>query len=305
MLCLAACGGILCADEDGFLDRPLPDDYIVITTFSDWSAKMEHYSGKKVVLPDGFDVKVVDAAFAGAHTNFSSGRDPAEFSQRRLLRLGYTFGVKGHYDASSDAIVLDYQWAADDARPAAELMKVLVETPCPADSDLQKPDPWRMAFNGLISKPDNRRTAGMVRWQAERKLGLPGIGRIKNLFAGNILDGKRKPHVLIFNVLTSAFIPGMHIFHYYLFSPDAKIEEAGVLDGGSYTFGSRMDPGTMKLNDDKSHLQYHWPGIDLTFTVENSRLVLKEINRAGHPAIPGVFPEGDAAGKPIAILHPD
>lgn len=300
------------AADDSFLDRPMPMNPFKIVSFMDWQQKMEQITGKKVVIPAGLAEYM--AGHPEAATRFSGGigeeHGPKmeQFTPRDFLNTSWLFaGLKGHYDPARDAVVFEYSWTTTDTRSPAALVKTLLENKCPprpADWVKKPLDPWRTAFDALISKPENQ-CANFARLVAEKYELLGGGSPITNLFAGNILDSAGKPHLLILNVYSTGTFPGACYLNYCLFAQNGKIEEAGVLQGASLHIGPLTGPDVVKLNDEKDGLMYHHHATDLTFGVENSRLGLKEIYRNGNAADPNIFPNSDMLGKTLFSITPE
>jgi len=288
----------MAADNDSFLDRPMENiDPIKVTSFTDWVEKMQKFSGKKVILPEGVadllkNHREIDARFQTTIGQEGGGK-VKNFSARQFLEdLGDFSGMAGHYDAGKDAIVLEFQNKSDDPRPNAELVKILLETkPQRIDyssSDPQgKSDPWHAAFEGLIGKTENRVCASLVQWTANLQDELASYSPVTNVFSGNILDEKGAPHLLIINSFGGSTMPGGTYVIYYLFNQNGKIEEGGVMNAG----GIHMGPPayyvlTIKLDDTKTRLACHQGSIDLVLAVEKGHLVTVERLDSGKPAEP-------------------
>src|SRR5579862_767430 len=126
------CGACqLCAADDSFLDKPIENiDPIKVTSFTDWVEKMQTFSGKKVVLPDGVADFLKSHPDINAQFQIGIGKEGGgklkHYSAREFLdSLDVFSGMKGHYNLAKDAIVLDFPWKNDDTRPNVDLMKIL------------------------------------------------------------------------------------------------------------------------------------------------------------------------------------
>ncbi|MEO6053594.1 MAG: hypothetical protein ABIP97_06240, partial [Chthoniobacterales bacterium] len=109
-----------------------------------------------------------------------------------------------------DATFLDLNWKRNDSRSCKELINALLAAkPTPWDqlppaitpgsnANARELDNWRVAFNALLSKPENLSWAGSLRVYHDthgRRTSLPFI----NLFTGKVRDGNGRVEILIIN----------------------------------------------------------------------------------------------------------
>ena len=206
--------------DNAFLNRQLPTTWVCYQSNEELLQVLRSVVPATLVLPPGMslptgmpakkpliDPTEAEKQHAGSGALF--GRVPGDktpFTVRDYLdHAAMILGMTWKYDATRDAVSLDFPWHVSDPRSAAELIATLSTTTPPEDEkhiycstiDL-KNDPWRPAFNALLSKPGNYPKAWQVRWKMEGV--LPGLHQPINLFTGRILDETGTTHLLILNV---------------------------------------------------------------------------------------------------------
>lgn len=194
---------------------------------------------------------------------------------------------------------------AGDARTTTDLMKILAEThpsepPRGPDYFDRGDDPWRIAFDSLISKPGNLSKAQ----SAVAAFNPAGI-LVHDIFSGNILDENGQRHLLLIGVSNSGN-PGVDRIGYYLFDQDGKFEQAAVFYGGHNAWASE----TAELDAAKKRISWHTNYIGgnhyiQIFAVEKGRLVSREMTLNGKPFKIGGDKPGMSPGQGETVLMVD
>jgi hypothetical protein len=186
---------------------------------------------------------------------------------------------------SRNAIVTQFKWVQDDPRTAAELVRILTTTPPPPDPITfeRKKNPWQVAFDALLSKPENFPHVWPLRYVADDRTFFH-IPSVTNLVARTITDAEGVGHILIVNDHPEFENPGPPgSMSYYLFNKDGHFESGGV-----WTVGYRCFADSAWLDADGRRL---WVRVynngsqrrDSIFTVEKGQLVRKEFLIEGVP----------------------
>jgi hypothetical protein len=169
------------------------------------------------------------------------------------------------YDSARDAVVTDFKWHRDDSRTSGQLLDVLLHAQPSAtkplhlqlidlyfravDShtqtawfdpfwkyyfdhhELDPDDSWRIAFDALLSKPENFPQVWKLRFVDDvRHHFMPSF--VTNLLAATMRDEKGDEHVIIVNDEPEMMSPGEGYVSYYVFDPSGKFERGGVLNSG-------------------------------------------------------------------------
>ncbi len=299
---------------DAFLDRPLPADlhigtvsapapegngstmkeFSMLRVPSFWGGVqlLGAMSGKTVRLPKEL------AEWPDERTEDNWGMSlgiPQDGKVRELFeRLCHTLDLDWHYDAKADVIDLEPQWKRADARPGRELVGILLDTRPVRPHELKhdpKPnrvgghgsllDPWRLAFDALLSQPENFASAGAMRLYHDSH----GHGRgmslylVDNLCAGRLLAPDGQVQVLVLNEQESwsnKEDPGN--LAYYLFDENGKFTQGGV-----YAIAPGRGGGIIKARiEDKQivTVTVGWGSfasnpVDLHFALSDGKLVLQ------------------------------
>ena len=199
------------------------------------------------------------------------------------------------YDATHDAVVLDFAWRVSDARTSAEIMETLLKTVPPEDEKRvysktvdPKTDPWRLAFNALLSKPENYSKAGQMRWKADGAYCLFLVTpQLINLFTGKVLDEAGASHFLILNIQYGPITPSAPSISFYFFSGTGKFEH-----GGLFYSENRYGATRAEFVTDQKRLFVHnslnpaYARYDQVFAVEKDRFVFKDHLTNGKPTPP-------------------
>ncbi|MBE7158571.1 MAG: hypothetical protein INR62_09100 [Rhodospirillales bacterium] len=252
---------VCAAPEDAFLDAPLPKD-LPVQMQSSPSAKgdgsfEEHpmlplgsfwngvqllgkLSGKPVRLPAEL------AEWPDERTESVPGWSyglPSDGKVRELFaRLCFGLGLTWRYDAKTDAINLRPEWWRDDPRTGKDLLGILLAArPVRLESMVHDPepndvgghslllDPWRLAFDALLSRPENFAEAGALRLCHDNH-GLGSmLGITENLCAARFSGADGRPGMLVLNgqqAMSNKENPGD--VAYYLFDEEGKFLRGGV-----------------------------------------------------------------------------
>ena len=252
---------------DAFLDRPFPADLkldtfsappadgkgpninypgLKLTSFQSGVEALGKLSGKKVVLPDGIQKWLKEHSDENWGMSFGVAKNQ---SVRELFeRLCLTLGVVWRYDPQQDAIILNFNRYQNDPRSAKELVAIVAGQKPPPWEQLKMEtnpngvgghgkalDEWRIAFDSLLSKPENFLTAGTVRIYHENHIGEMMHFPVINLLTGTMRDQNGRDVILVINgpiQMSNKDSPGD--IAYYLFS-----EEGRFIRGGVYSMGDR------------------------------------------------------------------
>ena len=297
---------------DSFLDRPLPAD-LKLGSFTAPSADgkepdvkysglemgplgeevqwLGRLSGKRIVLPD-----YLAAALARDHAGPAKGGfwGVTKNQQVRPLfnEICFSIGMTWRYDPQRDDIVLDMAWRRDDPRSGTECVDVLNrEAPVSWEKLPAGPvnlvgghgkalDAWRVAFDALLSKPENLSTAGRVRiYHDSGSESVGGAFPVVNLLSKKMRDISGRPETLILNTqlqMTNKEAPGP--VAYYLFD-----EQGRFIKGGIYAMGDGVTGMVTKAEADSDSsvtIDVGWGSFAMNpdhahFQLENGDLVLK------------------------------
>jgi hypothetical protein len=245
---------------------------------------------------------------------FSTERDgsPAGKTMRDYLTASfYALTLTWQYDSVRDAISTDFKWHRDDPRTNGQLLDVLLHAPSSASKPLwlqlidlylratrshsqtgwldphreyyfnhHKLDPddsWRIAFDALLSKPENFLKVWKLRFIDDaRNYSVPGF--VDNILAKQMLDDRGREHFLVINVQSPMINKGQGSFSYYLFDETGKFEKGGLINGGQ-DFGDDhawLDWGktnlTIRSNQTLRNGSYE---VEASFILTEHELVLK------------------------------
>jgi len=244
--------------------NPNNSTWLQFKTYAEQVAKVRATLPKQVTLPDG----VVDFVTSVDNGYFSTvgyglifvGIQKDLPTQRKFLDAACPrLEMAWSYDPSRDAIVLDFPWRRDDPRTSGQLLDALEHTGVLNSGDkpisrtatsatyAEKPneryfwdhhklapdDKWRIAFDALLSKPENFASAWKVRLAEDlrRDFGFPML--IDNLFAAKMKDENGAAHVLIVNSQPELMNPGpVGSIGYYVFDLNGKFEQGGLCSIG-------------------------------------------------------------------------
>jgi hypothetical protein len=255
--------------------------------------------------------------FSSERNGYPVGNTVRDYLTASLDALTLTW----KYDSSRNAITTDFKWRRDDPRTSAQLMDVLSHTPssaikplylqwidsyfratgAPAQTawidphqayfwDHHKLDPddaWRIAFDALLSKPENFPQVWKLRFIDDvRSCGVLSPSCVDNILAKPMRDDKGREHFLVINVQNTSFV-------YYLFDETGKFERGGLLSGnqgfGDMASGGNdvawLDVGKTNLSlRSKQRLPNGSYELEATFILKEHGLVLEKYQ--------GIFPQG-------------
>ncbi len=244
-----------------FLDRPFPPDIALepmsippadgkggdvstpilrVTNFHRGVELLALLAGKRSELAGGLGEwpHENDEQSLGCGFGVSKG----EKIENLFQRLSFYLDLDWRYDSARDVIVLTPAWLRDDPRPGRELVRVLIHSPVIPWEKLPKGernrvggisstlDPWRVAFDALVSKPENRASAGTLRlyhnFHGETSLMTFPIGV---LYCGRLVDKQGRGRTLVLidqERMTNKSGAGDMAF--YIFDDDGRFLRGGV-----------------------------------------------------------------------------
>jgi hypothetical protein len=306
-----ACGLSKASAKESFLNQKLPTTWVIYRSDTELLQVLKSVVPKTFIQPEGMSVpeglpepkpltNPTEAKIKRAmpHTMGCAGAlfgrvpgDKTPFTVRDYLNEAVRFiGMTWNYDATRDAVVLDFPWHVNDPRSNAELMDTLAKTVPPEDEKLietsspdPKTDPWQAAFNTLLSKPENFPKTWQVRWKVDDD--FPVFEKPVTIFSGKILDETGTSHFVILNMQTSGLVANLEArwatISFYLFSGEGKFEQ-----GGLFTAFDRWGKTSVVLDAGQKRLSVHTDyqsGFDQVFKVEKNRLVFQEDLVGGQP----------------------
>ena len=262
--------------SDAFLDQPIPQsllpppfkphskdcDTSKLVQFASYEARMDNLRAvlpKPIIFPDGLAAFVhqqdLGTDWDKGKVFFLSERNGMSLlngaTVRNLLNLSISaLDLSWKFDPENDSIITDFWWHRDDTRTSRELVYFLSTTPC--KSSLNHPgvfDPWQIAFNALISKPENLPRVWPLKFAADdRCFCLSFI--LNNLVTGKITDNRGTDHFLVVNDQEEFRNPGPPgSVSYYIFDANGKFESGGI-----YTVGYRCFADSAWIDSDGHHI---------------------------------------------------
>jgi len=227
------------------LEKPFPDDdkwkeLVSLRSFAKSAKVLEELAGKKVILPEGID------EWPNQHSEKNWGLQSGVGRNNLTVKQTFEYiclfmGVTWKFDAERDVIVLTPQWKRDTMCSGKELITTLLERK-PVDwmkleagekngvgGRDKALDDWRIAFDALISKPENYAKAGSVRLFNDTHTAGGAMSFLEYALAETLTDDAGRQRILVLNWLsprTSKSGPGN--FAYYLFDPEGKWIKGGV-----------------------------------------------------------------------------
>ena len=267
-LSLAAGGGlaVLARAEspkpDAFLDQPFPasvpwethtepppgfpgpkQTFQMLNVPSFWGGVqlLGKMSGKTVRLPEGLSEWPDERSESNWGLGLGAGNK--DTVREMFNRLCLALNLVWRHDARQDVIDLDPAWRRSDPHSAKDLADVLVGTkPVPEDQlpagevnlvggrDRARDD-WRLAFDALLSRPENFLLAGALRLYHDTHGHSRGMAPLDvvNRFAGKLPDGNGHLEILVLNGQQSMMNkedPGD--LAYYLFDEEGRFLRGGV-----------------------------------------------------------------------------
>jgi hypothetical protein len=292
------------AAPDAFLDQPLPSQFLVSSEGLSQQAQIpkSHVErlhnlhtalAKPIVLPDGL-------------ADFLAEKDrTTDWKKGNVLLLaeGWSQSLPGKptlrayasdtfahlnldwtFDPKQDAIVARFRWPMDDPRSGAELIQILGSTSPAALIGVSTNNPWQIAFNALLSKPENFARVWPLRFCADQRQIFSSSVSTVGMATGKIKDDAGAEHFLIVTDQAEMCNPGPEgSFAYYLFDLKGRFEF-----GGLNTIGYRCFADSAWLEADGRHLDvqtYNNGSVkrDSVFALEKGQLVRKEFLLNGLP----------------------
>ena len=170
---------------------------------------------------------------------------PQDGKVRNLFQLlCLTLGLSWSSDPGGQVIDLDPTWKRDDPGTGRELLAVLLDTRPERLHQLKTdpkanlvgghgplPDAWRLAFDALLSRPENFACAGTLRLYHDSHGHARGMSLhvVDPLFVGRLLAADGRAQVLVLNrqeMGSTKDNPGD--LAYYLFDEDGRFAQGGV-----------------------------------------------------------------------------
>ncbi len=222
---------------------------LTIPPYQQCISLIEKLSGKKVVQPKGMPVWQESSRLETGNGGLGvSSDEPLRNFISRICSI--SLGLKWHYDGKQDVIVLDYPWTRDDPRSLKELADALIETNpvswknLPADPQPNQVgghgmllDPWRVAFDGLLSKPENYLPCSAVRFfhNTHGNTEFAAMTDPDTLFSGKVCDNNGQEMILVLNKQESPSTEsGPGDVAYYLFDTGGRFLKGGVYSLGGF-----------------------------------------------------------------------
>jgi hypothetical protein len=267
--------------NDGFLDQPLPVGLPLATEWDngpDGKSLGVKYSvlrmgsveqevqllsslvGKRIALPAYIAAELKTDNDPGQKGYW--GLEKNQEVRPIFNRVCFSLGMVWRYEPLRDDIALDMKWRRDDPRTREKLVGILNQT-APVDWDKlpwgsanilggkdHALDPWRVAFDSLLSKPENISTAGQVRIFHDRHVELmPGPFPVMNLLSKKMRDVSGRAETLVLNTqiqMSNKQSPSR--VAYYLFDQDGKF-----IKGGVYAMGEDAEGMIVKAKADSDN----------------------------------------------------
>ena len=264
--------------DAAFLDRPLPPEImsmvhpvstpdpnkpgaqvqspmIKVSSLAGAIDLLEKASGKKVILDEAL------GTWPGEDQEkvWGIGMGLAKDEKARAVFesvCGFA-GLNWNYDTASGTIFVVPEWKRTDSRSEKELIQIVGQTlPVRWDALLTSATPnrlgghslaldaWRIAFDALLSKPDNYPTAGTLRVYHDSHGHMSFCPfPVQNDFTGPIQGDHGEQEILVLNEQVSmSNKDSAGDLAYYLFNEDGKF-----LKGGVYAVADGAESGIVKV----------------------------------------------------------
>jgi hypothetical protein len=230
---------------DPFLDRAIPPPAKVTSyLYIDHIRAMQAVVGKPMIFPIGFlDFLAKTKPYSPGllQTAAEVALDEKETTLRKYLKtrereLLFTI----NYDAARGAMLVDFSWRRPVTHSGRELVDLLVENaPTPMtqlDYGSKSKDAWRMAFDEMISRPENYAKGWKLRLGQDLANGSFSFGNFIGdaVVVGQLHDNAGQSHLLVLADCRPMAFPGPDpLVTYYLFDADGKLEDGGYFEAGS------------------------------------------------------------------------
>ena len=255
---------------DGFLDQPLPEDALPVWSPPDWRipeiygdcvqfktfrdrlAALKKRMPRSLIFPSGlfeFVTEIDDridprntifSPFQNERSGFGLGLRP---SYRSFLNDSCKMlGMDCHYDPKRNVLVADFSWHRNDGHSSRELLQILTTTqPQPTDDYGWRrnnglplysaaTDPWRLALDALLSKPENYGRAWKLRFLDDTKGAIldPTPGVIK--WNGWVHDENGQRRFIVIKYHPIFMMPGPTAsFACYVFDSRGRLTDGALL----------------------------------------------------------------------------
>jgi hypothetical protein len=266
--------------NDSFLQLPFKSYLFESKNYPDGVQELSGIVQKPVAIPDGV-AGFVDE-INGWNIGFRIpiwmriGRGNETLTIRSVLdQTSCRMGMGWRYDASKDRVVLNFSWCREDPRTSTELLDVLEHSTAlsfaseiissTATSTTSKPNPnqtyfwdhhhldpsdkWRIAFDALLSKPENFRAVWKLRFADDMKRQIFYPEPVINLLCAKIKDQAGVEHVIIQDDQPCPMNPGEGTIAYYVFDLNGKFEQGGIFSGGyrCHSASAWVEPGAAQV----------------------------------------------------------
>lgn len=240
------CGRAFASADDSFLHQPFPSYLFKAKTYPDGVRELSQIIQKPVIIPDGVAdfAKEINGWNIGVRIPvfIRIGRAHETPTLRDVLdQTSSSLGMGWTYDKTKDRVALDFSWCRNDARSGTELVRILQNTPAAVSQQDQRyywnhltlspNNTWQIAFDALLSKPENSPSAWKVRLADDLKRDILPCPVI-NLLSAKIKDQAGSEHLIILNDQPAFMNPGEGTFCYYVFNLNGKFEQGGVYGSG-------------------------------------------------------------------------
>ena len=289
-----ACGVDVASADDSFLNREAPRTWAWCKSPKETLQVLRAVVPKTIIMPGGMPIpngnpllNPTEAEVKTAGSGYRFDPDPGDkkpFTVRDFLNdVTKYLELTWSYDATRDAVVLDFAWRVNDARSNEEVLETLLKTVPPEDEKhvgsraVDPTDSWRVAFNALLSKPENYSKGGQMRWEADAICSFMFLEQPVNLFTGKVLDEAGAVHFLILNTKHPLDAPSDTIISFYLFSEAGKFEHGGLFyseDRYGFTKATvSTDQKRLIVRNGPSPVYNQYEQV---FAVEKDRLIFKD-----------------------------
>jgi hypothetical protein len=305
---------------DDFLDQPIGVTQYELKGYSEQLAQMEKIVSKPIIVPDGVVdfVTSINKGYFVTSTGIGAGPDASKDTKRGFLNMSCPrLGLAWNYDPSRDAIVLDFPWRRDDLRTKQQLIDCLTHSRIPQSltknldphifyylryHKLAPDDTWRIAFDALLTKPDNFPNVWKLRLGEDMRSTNFALMPANNMLSSKMKDAAGAEHVLVVNSQPEFSNPGpVGSISYYVFDLQGKFEQGGLCSIGyrcmdaSVWLDAAGKQLTLRVFNNGSYQ------IDEKFTLTKKGLIVGDVLDNGGTPMTGYRLMGTCYGLPL--LH--
>jgi hypothetical protein len=317
-------GGLIHANQaqvpDAFLDQPIGVTQYMLTGYSEQLSQMQKIVSKPIIVPDGVVdfVTRINKGYFVTSTGIGAGPDASKDTKRGFLNMSCPrLGLAWNYDPARDAIVLDFPWRRDDSRTPQQLIDFLTHSRIPrAPTEQLDPqawyymkyhwlapdDSWRIAFDALLTKPENFPNVWKLRLGEDMRSTNFALMPVNNLLTSKMKDAEGAEHILIVNSQPEFSNPGpVGSISYYVFDLNGKFEQGGLCSIGYRCMDASvwLDPAgkqlTLRVFNNGSYQ------IDEKFALTTKGLIIGDVLDNGGSPMTGYRLMGTCYGLPL--LH--